>query len=67
MAELSPAAQAVLDAAHRVGRPDRSPHDELDLVAALRAAAVHMEFVQDSVKLHQIATELEGTRQGEQS
>jgi hypothetical protein len=66
MAELSPAAQAVLDAAHRVGCPDRSPHDELDLVAALRAAAVYMEFVQDSAKLHQIATELEGDHQGEQ-
>lgn len=43
MAELSPAAQAVLDAAYRVGKPDRSPHDELDLPAALRAAGERLE------------------------
>jgi hypothetical protein len=36
---LSPAAQAVQDAAYRVNDPRRSPHDELDLPAAIRRLA----------------------------
>lgn len=62
MAELSPAAQAVRD--HFLA--DAVISFEHGLAAALRAAASCMEFVQDIAKLHQIATELEGTRQGEQ-
>ena len=36
---LSPAAQAVQNAAYRVGDPHRSPHDELDLPAVIRELA----------------------------
>ena len=43
MSELSPAAQAVLDAAYR--RMDENPHNEVEatLAAALRAAADQIE------------------------
>lgn len=60
---LSPAAQAVLNAAN--GACSYGPDDVLNdsrqiAAAALRAAASCMEFVQDIAKLHQIAAELEG-------
>ena len=57
MTDLSPAAQAVLDAFLK------APCDnKLSVAAALRAAAPFMEFVQDHLKLIAIATELEGGR-----
>ena len=56
MAELSPAALAVLDAYEDSGVL-RGPA----LAAALRAAAPQMEFVQDHLKLQAIADELDGT------
>ena len=54
--ELSPAAQAVLDAAINAAE---SPDAEAIAAAALRAAAPQMEFVQDHLKLLAIAAELE--------
>jgi hypothetical protein len=53
--QLSPAAQAVLDAFNREARPE--PHHQLEAIAAaLRAAADHLDYI-DS--LYEIATELE--------
>ena len=55
MTDLSPAAQAVLDATDY-------PEDwatRVRVAAALRAAAPQMEFVQDHLKLLAIAAELE--------
>ena len=53
---LSPAAQAVLDAAG-----DSEPGIYATIAAALRAAAPMMECVQDHLKLRAIAAELDGT------
>jgi hypothetical protein len=52
---LSPAAQAILDA-----YGDFEAADTDAMAAALRAAAPQMEFVQDHLKLLAIAAELEG-------
>jgi hypothetical protein len=56
MTELSPAAQAILNAFRAV--PNLM--DEPSIAGALRAAAPFMEFVQDHLKLIAIADELEG-------
>jgi hypothetical protein len=53
--DLSPAAQAILDA-----YGDFEAADTDAMAAALRAAAPQMEFVQDHLKLLAIAAELEG-------
>jgi hypothetical protein len=61
MTELSPAAQAVMTA--YLTAPMHNDHriaDMLGVAAALRAAALQMEFVQDHLKLLAIAAELEG-------
>ena len=63
MTDLSPAAQAVLDAAN--GRSSYGPDDCLSesrwiAAAALRAAADHVEWPAD-VSLRIIASELEAT------
>jgi hypothetical protein len=55
MTDLSPAAQAILDA-----YGDFEAADTDAMAAALRAAAPQMEFVQDHLKLLAIAAELEG-------
>ena len=55
MPDLSPAAQAILDA-----YGDFEAADTDAMAAALRAAAPQMEFVQDHLKLLAIAAELEG-------
>ena len=55
MTNLSPAAQAILDA-----YGDFEAADTDAMAAALRAAAPQMEFVQDHLKLLAIAAELEG-------
>jgi hypothetical protein len=55
MTDLSPAAQAILDA-----HGDFEAADTDAMAAALRAAAPQMEFVQDHLKLLAIAAELEG-------
>jgi hypothetical protein len=55
MAELSLAAQAILDA-----YGDFEAADTDAMAAALRAAAPQMEFVQDHLKLLAITAELEG-------
>jgi hypothetical protein len=55
MPDLSPAAQAILDA-----YGDFEAADIDAMAAALRAAAPQMEFVQDHLKLLAIAAELEG-------
>jgi hypothetical protein len=55
MTDLSPAAQAILDA-----YGDFEAADTDAMAAALRAAAEQMEFVQDHLKLLAIAAELEG-------
>ena len=55
MAELSLAAQTILDA---YGDFEAANTDAM--AAALRAAAPQMEFVQDHLKLLAIAAELEG-------
>ena len=52
---LSPAAQAILDAA--VSHPTFATRKRI--AAAFRAVASQMEFVQDVLKLHAIAAELE--------
>jgi len=58
VAELSPAAQAVMDAAY--DSLDKRGYVSDQVAAALRAAASQMEFVQDHLKLLAIAAELEG-------
>ena len=65
MAELSPAAQAVLDAFENASDGEYVEgvwvvNERTMLSAALRAAAPQMEFVQDHLKLLAIAAELEG-------
>jgi len=62
MTNLSPAAQAVLDAfseRYELCGPFDGNWQELCLAAALRAAAPMMECVQDHLKLLAIAAELE--------
>ena len=54
---LSPAAQAVRDAAFELWQSTDTP--ESIAAAAFRAVASQMEFVQDVLKLHAIAAELE--------
>jgi hypothetical protein len=65
MTELSPAAQAVLDALIFLPFSDKAATMEgcaaLQAAAALRAAAPMMECVQDHLKLLAIAAELDGT------
>jgi hypothetical protein len=56
VAELSLAAQAILDA-----YGDFEAADTDAMAAALRAAAPQMEFVQDHLKLLAIADELDNT------
>ena len=54
---LSPAAQAVMDAAYALPLKNGQP----SIGAALRAAAPMMQFAQDREKLLDIAAELEGS------
>jgi hypothetical protein len=60
VAELSPAAEAVLDAAYR--RMDDNPHNEVEatLASAFTAAALYLEH--DCQQLLAIAAELEADR-----
>lgn len=58
MADLSPAAQAVLDAyGNEVGWPRPYKHERHGLAAALRAAALHCK--RDTIILLSLADELD--------
>ena len=60
MADLSPAAQAVLDAVLDETAPLSEQHQtRADAAAALRAAAAHLGSCNASTELLAIATELE--------
>jgi hypothetical protein len=65
MTNLSPAAQAVMDAFENASDGEYVEgvwvvNERTMLSAALRAAAQQMEFVQDHLKLLAVAAELEG-------